>query len=229
MPRSPEPTRERLVDAALELFALQGYGATTVDDIAARAGVSPRTFFRHFPDKEEVLFATDDDLLPVMTAAITQDAEPVAADALMGRVLGTLADRLEGDRSGLRQRQLIVDSDVALTGRELAKQAHWQPVIAAALVERGFTPRSADILAALGFALFRHTLHEWLAEDGGPTLRRRVDVALPGVRQVLDEVSRSHPQRTAWPTKNGSPVMNSVGIPRGAKGGPRKGTGLRGI
>jgi AcrR family transcriptional regulator len=197
MPRSPEPTRARLVAAALELFVLHGYGATTVDDIAARAGVSARTFFRHFPDKEEVLFATDDELLPVITAAITEGDEPVAADALMGRVLGVLADHLEGDRSTLRQRQLIIDSDVALTGRELAKQARWQPAIAAALVQRGFAPRSADILAAVGFALFRHTVHEWLSQDDGPSLRRRVDIALPGVRQVLDEVSRSHARRTA--------------------------------
>lgn len=191
MPRSPEPTRERLVEAAFELFFQQGYGATTVDDIAARAGVTARTFFRHFPDKEEVLFAADDDLLPVILGVINRGVEPVVAEVLMGQVLGALADSLEGDRPVLRHRQRIIDSDVALTGRELAKQARWQPAIAAALVERGFAHRSADVLAAVGFALFRHTLHEWLAQDGGPTLRRRVDVALPGVRQVLDEVSRS--------------------------------------
>lgn len=214
MPRSAEPTRERLVEAALELFLRQGYGATTVDDIAARAGVSARTFFRHFPDKEEVLFAADDDLLPVISAAITEGDEPVAAAALMGQVLGVLADHLEGDRAGLRQRQLIVDSDVALTGRELAKQARWQPTIAAALVQRGFAPRSADILAAVGFALFRHTLHEWLGQAGGPTLRRRVDSALPGVRQVLDEVSRSPARRTAV-TPMGTGHLEDLTLPEG--------------
>ena len=59
------------MEAAADLFTAHGYAATTIDDIAERAGVSPRTFFRHFPDKEEVLFADDDQLLPVITTAIT--------------------------------------------------------------------------------------------------------------------------------------------------------------
>jgi AcrR family transcriptional regulator len=191
MPRSPQPTRERLVEAAAELFTAHGYAATTIDDIAERAGVSPRTFFRHFPDKEEVLFADDDELLPVITTAITAGKEPVRAQDLMIEVLGGLADVMEPARHRLRQRQHVIDGDVALTGRELAKQARWQVAIAEALVTRGFTPHASDLLATVGFTLFRGALHQWLAEDGGPPLRDRAAASLPEVRVVLDEVSRT--------------------------------------
>ncbi|MGL4176607.1 MAG: TetR/AcrR family transcriptional regulator [Dermatophilaceae bacterium] len=194
MPRWPEDTRERLVQAALELFGERGYARTTVDDIAARAGVSARTFFRHFPDKEEVLFAEDDRLLPVVTGAITGRKEPVGAEPLMVDVLGGLADVMEPERDLLRHRQHIIDADVALTGRELAKQARWQAAVAAALAARGFAPGTADLLAAVGFALFRRTLHTWLAEKDGPTLRERLATTLPSVRVVLDEVSAAPPR-----------------------------------
>ncbi|GAA2160614.1 TetR family transcriptional regulator [Humibacillus xanthopallidus] len=189
MPRSAEPTRERLVDAAFALFTENGFARTTVEQITRRACVSQRTFFRHFPDKEEVLFADDDRLLPTIIGAICADDEPVAAEELMADVLGGLAAVMTPDRNRLRARQQIVDGDVALTGRELAKQAQWQPSIAAALVERGFQPHTSDLLAAVGFTLFRASLHEWLLDYDGPTLRERVVTALPDVRAMLDEVS----------------------------------------
>lgn len=66
MPRWPADSRERLVDAALGLFVEHGYAATTIDEIAARAGVTARTFFRHFVDKEEVLFSDDDSVMPAI-------------------------------------------------------------------------------------------------------------------------------------------------------------------
>ncbi len=184
------------MEAAAELFAAHGYAATTIDEIAKRARVSPRTFFRHFPDKEEVLFADDDQLLPVITTAITAERQPVRAQDLMTEVLGGLADVMEPARHRLRQRQHVIDDDVALTGRELAKQARWQVAIAQALVTRGFTPQASDLLAAVGFNLFRGALHQWLAEEGGPTLRERTSASLPNVRVVLDAVSRT-PQSTS--------------------------------
>ncbi len=189
MPRWPEDSRTRLVDAAMSLFGEHGYAATTVDEIAARAGVTARTFFRHFPDKEEALFAEDDEMLPLMLAAIGDSTEPVTAEALMQRVLGRLAEHLEPRRPELTQRQAIIDSEVSLTGRELAKQARWQHAITEALVARGFGAEHAGVLSAIGFALFSRTLHAWLAEPGGATLSERLRDALPRVRTVLDEVS----------------------------------------
>jgi hypothetical protein len=115
----------------------------------------------------------------------------VRAQDLMTVVLGGLADVMEPARQRLRQRQQVIDDDVALTGRELAKQARWQMAIAEALVTRGFTPHASDLLAAVGFTLFRGALHQWLADDAAPTLRERATASLPEVRLVLDEVSRT--------------------------------------
>ena len=116
----------------------------------------------------------------------------------MTAVLGGLADVMEPARQRLRQRQHVIDDDVALTGRELAKQARWQLAIAEALVARSFTEHTSDLLAAVGFTLFRGALHQWLADEGGPTLRERAAASLPEVRIILDEVSR-----TPEPTSGG--------------------------
>jgi len=191
MPRWPADSRARLADAALGLFSERGYSTVTVDDIAERAGVTARTFFRQFRDKEEVLFADDDLLLPTLLETIAEPTGTVAAEPLMERALGALAEQMQPAREQLRQRQAIIDSDVALTGRELAKQAAWQQAISATLVERGFDAADAGLLAAIGFALFRRELHAWLADptlDAVP-LPDRIRVALPSVRTVLDASS----------------------------------------
>ncbi|MBG6181300.1 TetR family transcriptional regulator [Arthrobacter sp. CAN_A1] len=187
MPRWPEDSRRRLVDAALVLFDKDGYTATTVDDIAARAGVTARTFFRYFPDKDEVLFADDDELLPLMLDTIATSTGPVSAGVLMDQVLVGLAQTIEPARVSLRRRQQIIDSELSLTGRELAKQARWQKEIAAALVSRGFEATASAVLSSIGFALFRSQMLEWLEAEDGVSLADRVKRALPKVRTVLDE------------------------------------------
>jgi AcrR family transcriptional regulator len=189
MPRWPQDSRRRLIDAALNVFVDRGYADSTIDDIAKKAGVTSRTFFRQFADKEEVLFGDDERLLPVLTAAIAEGDGPVRAEALMRHALHALAAVLDPQRESLRVRQQIIDSQISLSGRDLAKQAQWQQVVAAALVSRGFKADQADVLAAIGFALFRRALHSWLAEEGGPSLGERVDEALASARSILDASS----------------------------------------
>lgn len=193
MPRWPQDSRDRLVDAAVGLFVERGFSAVTVDDIAHHAGISARTFFRHFPDKEEVLFAYDDELLPTLLSAIAgETTTSVTAEQDMERALVALATTMEPRREELAQRQSIIDSQVSLSGRELAKQAHWQRAVMAALVDRGYESADADLLAAIGFAVFRRALHSWLADQRLPDLATRVRSALPQVRSVLDS-TRSIP------------------------------------
>lgn len=188
MPRWPEDSHERLVEASLALFGVHGFAAVTVDDIAARAGVSARTFFRHFPDKEEVFFADVDDVLPVLLAAIDDGPPGQTAESDMARALTALADRFQPQKEQLALRQRIIDNQVSLSGRELAKQARWQQAVMDVLVARGYPLDDADLLSAIGFAIFRRALHAWLAEPSGPDLTTRIRTALPRVRTVLETV-----------------------------------------
>ncbi|MFC5379404.1 TetR/AcrR family transcriptional regulator [Aquipuribacter nitratireducens] len=173
MPRWPGDSRERLVGAAMRLFSEHGYAATTVDDVAAAAGVTQRTFFRHFPDKEEVLFADDEHLLAAVLAAV-RAGDPRHPLAHMRRALDDVAAGLEPQEDALRRRARVIEGDVALTGRELAKQARWTAAVAGALGEAGYEPHRADLLAHVGFAVFRYALGAWLADAGGPGLRERL-------------------------------------------------------
>jgi hypothetical protein len=109
----------------------------------------------------------------------------------MRKALGALAAALEPRREALRKRQRIIDSQISLSGRELAKQALWQQTVTAALIERGFAAEQSDVLASIGFALFRRSLHAWLADPHGPSLQDRIGGALTRVPSVL-EVRSSH-------------------------------------
>ena len=177
MGRWPGGTREKVQRAALELFADRGYGATTVDDIAARAGVSARTVFRHFRDKEEVLFGADDELGAVLRDAARSAPPDLSPLAVVHHALDALAVALGPDRAALRRRAAVLASDVALQGRDLTKQARWTTLLAGELVARGAPRGTADLLAATGAAAFRTTWTAWLADDGDGGLQERLDTA----------------------------------------------------
>ena len=107
----------------MELFAERGYDDTTVADIAERAGLTKRTFFRHFADKREVLFGGGAILQDAMTAAIAgapADATPIEAVAL---ALTAGADLVGGDLGHTRARQAIITAHPELQERELIKMA----------------------------------------------------------------------------------------------------------
>jgi AcrR family transcriptional regulator len=162
--RWPEGARQRLQDAALELFAERGFAATTVDAIAGRAGVSQRTFFRHFRDKEEVLFDPDDRLLTAMLDALRAVPASASPRELVAAALRGLARELGSDRRHLRVRAAVLASDIALLGRDLAKQARWAQAVADELAGRGVPRPEAALLAEAGAAVFRSVYGAWLAD-----------------------------------------------------------------
>ncbi len=178
-------TRDRLQGAALDLFARHGYAATTTSEIAEAAGVTQRTFFRHFADKEEVLFGADEELLAAVLDG-ARSAEPAADPALVVRAaLRGLADVLQPAHAELRVRAAVLETDAALVGRDLAKQARWIAALAAGLEGRGVDPERAGALAGAGAAAFRAAYSRWLADRPGPDLAARVDRALTGVGRDL--------------------------------------------
>ncbi len=155
--------RGRLERAAVELFAEQGFAETTVPQIAARAGLTTRTFFRHFADKREVLFAGDEEL-PALVARLVADA-PAALTPMQVIARGleaVTAARFEGQLAYLRARRAIVRADEGLRERELRKLATLSEAIGQAFRERGLDELAATLAAQLAVTVFNVTIDRWL-------------------------------------------------------------------
>src|ERR1700684_1135332 len=123
MSRWQPDARQRLEQAAIELFSAQGFAATTVPQIAARAGLTTRTFFRHFADKREVLYGGDEipHLAPRLITHAPASLDP--ATLLIGGLRTVAEIRFEGRREEIRVRRAIIRSDEGLRERDLRKRA----------------------------------------------------------------------------------------------------------
>jgi AcrR family transcriptional regulator len=167
--RHKQRTRRALEQAALHLFAERGFDATTVEDITDRADVSPRTFFRYFAAKDDVLFSSDDPLLARFHELILRRpaAEPPVV-ALGAAFAGWLVDEpLEEERLFLRER--AIQSTPLLQGRRLEEQRRWEASIAEALTARGGDDPddpTARLLAAVVLTVLRVALDRWLEDEG---------------------------------------------------------------
>ena len=181
-----DDVRTRLRGAALELFRERGYDRTTSAQIASRAGVTERTFFRYFPDKREALFDGEETVRAALVASIA-DAPPELGplDALF-RAFRSFVPALEGNLSYSKPRQEVISATPALQERELAKIAALAAALAAALRARGVADLRATLAAQAGMAAFAHATHSWLDK---PTvgLGERFDLAFHEMRSILVE------------------------------------------
>ncbi|GAA1898780.1 TetR/AcrR family transcriptional regulator [Lapillicoccus jejuensis] len=154
----------RLRRAALELFAEQGYDATTVAEIAERAGVTSRTFFRHFADKREVLFAGAEELPGRMADAVRAAPAGLAPLDLVAAGLRGAAAQIGGSRAWSRERSRIIAGQAELQERELHKMAGVGAALADALRERGLDDDTVAVAAETGVAVFRVGFQRWLTQ-----------------------------------------------------------------
>jgi AcrR family transcriptional regulator len=155
----------------MELYAEQGFDQTTAAQIAARAGVTERTFFRHFADKREVLFSGSAELKEAIVAAVAEappDDGPLDAVA---RGLDVAAQMLgQMRREAVRQRQSIIAANPELRERELSKMGEWAASVAEALRHRGVDELQASLAAEAGMTVVRVALTRWAGADAGPDL-----------------------------------------------------------
>ncbi len=170
----------RLAQAAMELFSERGYEQTTVADIAARAGLTERTFFRHFSDKREVLFPVGTwfrDLFVDAVAAAPDSATPIDAVRLgIDAAAAALEQHRGRELAGARQR--IIAANPELRERELGKMAEVAAATAAAQRGRGVDEPAASLTAELGVAAFRVAFERWVAEGEHRSLSELVDESL---------------------------------------------------
>jgi AcrR family transcriptional regulator len=164
MSRWEPDARGRLERAALELYAERGFEQTTVAEIARRAGLTERTFFRHFADKREVLFwggAALQELMVSALASAPDAATPIDAVAAALEAAGALfAER----RDSVRRRQAVIAANTVLHERELMKLASLAAALAAGLRRRGVADPAASLAAEAGIAVFRIAFEQWISE-----------------------------------------------------------------
>jgi AcrR family transcriptional regulator len=166
MPRWEPGARQRMVLAAVDLFTEQGYDATTVAQIAERAGVTKSTFFRHFPDKRELLVAGQEVLSRLLAEGIAE--APAAASPL-----GAVAAGLERASSamGPMNRELgprlkaAIAASAELQERDTLKSVGLAAAMTNALVARGVPDPIAHLAGEIGVLAFKRGYAEWLQAD----------------------------------------------------------------
>ena len=171
MGRWQPDSRGRLQEAALALYSERGFDRTTAAQIADRAGVTERTFFRHFADKREVLFGGSA-LLQERIVAGVAGAPPGDGplDAVSQGLDAAAAVLGEFRRDLSRQRQAVIAANPELRERELAKLADYAAAVAVALRQRGVTELQAALAAEAGMTVLRVAMQRWASGDDGRDL-----------------------------------------------------------
>jgi AcrR family transcriptional regulator len=164
--------RERLERAALDLFIEHGFDQVTVPEITARAGLTTRTFFRHFADKREVLFA-DSDQMPLLAARLVLGAPPELGPVeVVAHGFPTLAfEAFEGRLGQIKRRKIVMDGNAGLRERELRKMEELVDAIRQAFEDRGVTAVTAAVVAETAVGLVKVSLSRWIESDGREPLQ----------------------------------------------------------
>jgi AcrR family transcriptional regulator len=165
MGRWQPDARGRLEKAAMELFRERGFDATTVAEIAERAGLTERTFFRHYADKREVLFGGASILQEMLVSGVRAAPAGLAPVAVIVGALEEVSDRLFEERGEFaRQRQAVIASNAELQEREVVKLATLAAAVAGALRDRGVTEPAASLAGEAGIAVFKVAFERWVSQ-----------------------------------------------------------------
>lgn len=201
MGRWQPDARGRLGQAAMELYSERGYEQATVAEIADRAGLTARTFFRYFADKREVIFAGSDSLGEQLIAALDEALDAVGPNAASSgapdrapapgtpfaavvAALGRVAALIGDDREHAQRRQAVIVANAELKERELTKLASWSHALADALGRRGVGEPAASLAAETGVAAFRVAFDRWLDGPAGPTLPATLHETVEQLRTI---------------------------------------------
>ena len=190
MGRWEPDARGRLAKAAMALYAEQGFEQTTVAEIAARAGLTERTFFRHFADKREVLFYGTEMMRDLLVRAVAGAPESATAMDAVGAAFEAAGSMLQENPERVRLRNAIVSGHAELRERELIKLAALASAVAGALRDRGISEPAASVAAETGVAVFKVAFARWVSEPHQPDL--------PGIfRELMAELRGALTDRAA--------------------------------
>jgi AcrR family transcriptional regulator len=162
--RRKQGTRRALEDAALGLFARDGFDETTVDAIAADVGVSARTFFRYFATKDEVLYVEREHRQALLREAVLAAPVRFGPVAALQRGLLAVAPTFDDERERSMLQERAAARSAVLRGRQAEVVMSWELAMGAALRGRGVTV-DVDVAAAAGMAGFRTAVTRWLRDE----------------------------------------------------------------
>lgn len=188
MAKNSDEMTSRLQRAALDLFREQGYDQTTAAEIATRAGVTERTFFRYFADKRDVLFGGEAVLLSRLLRSISDAPEQLGLLETLFYAFQSVSSLLENNRPFSVPRQEIISATPALQEREQAKLASLADSLAIALTARGVTELQSVLGARTGMVAFALATVAWL-EHPQPGLAERLDLILLELKTMFAAVS----------------------------------------
>lgn len=185
MGRWESGSRERLRVAALELFGEHGFEGVTVAEIAEAAGLTERTFFRHFGDKREVLFNGQDQLENLFLAAIADAPSTVPMDMVTAALSRSAEFFAEDRRPFSRARQAVIDDNPALQERESLKMTSLAATLADGLTARGVPTITATLAADGGISAFRAAFSQWVADGEQRSFQQIQTEVLHELRSVF--------------------------------------------
>ena len=210
MPRWEQGSKERLQQAAIELFEEQGFDDTTAVQIAKRARVTTRTFFRYFADKQEVLFADEIMLREALVEQVRRATKVTEPLRTVTQILAGFSWEGLASRDALRRREAMIASTPYLRERELIKQHQMADEFSSALQEHGVDPERAGLAAHVGVHVFRTAYREWVESD------EMVD--LPSVTaKVLSRLAAIVPANGSTARRNDSTALPEKRVSKPAK------------
>ncbi len=186
--RKKARTREALREAAMDLFTRQGFDGTTVEEIAEACEVSPRTFFRYFPTKEDVLFADADTRRDCLLAVLADQPPDTPTFAALEAAMRALAADYRDDRAALVARSNVVQGSPQLLAFKAEHQHGWEAAVVDALRRRNaehgapITLEALQLVTAVATAAMRVSLDAWVAEAEGPELEEHLGRAFAKLR-----------------------------------------------
>jgi AcrR family transcriptional regulator len=176
--------RGRLEQAALALYIERGFEPTTVAEIAKRAGLTERTFFRYFADKREVLFAGSDRLQELLVSTVAGAPDSAAPIDAVAAALTAAGAVLQERREYSRQRQAVIAANAGLQERELIKLASLASAMSDALRRRGVRDPAASLTAEAGVAAFKVAFARWVSEASRQDLPQLIRESLDELKSV---------------------------------------------
>jgi len=177
-------SRGRLEAAAMALFGERGFENTTVAEIAERAGLTERTFFRHFTDKRDVLFGGAGALQELLVSGVANAPASASPLEAVAAALDAAAALLQQRRAGATVRQAVISASTELRERELIKLAALATALADALRGRGVKEPAASLTAEAAIAVFKVAFESWVDPSNERDLPRLIRDSLAELKAV---------------------------------------------